>query len=100
MLVLRIGRQARWAADRVAADPEHVAQAALDLELAPDETGLSVFRVEGEDERREVAVRFALTCREKPAHVDFVEFPTELATTLGLTVAPAPMPELDPYLSG
>ncbi len=100
MLILRIGRRARWGADRLADNDEHVADAAGDLELAPDEEGLSVFRAEGEDERREVAVRFALTCREKPQHLDFVAFPSELASDLGLAVTHVPLEELDPFLSG
>ena len=100
MLVLRVGRKARWEeGDRPADDPLRVSQAALDLQLAPDEAGLSVFQVEGEDEPREVAVRFALTCRDRPAHVDFVVFPAELATGLGLTVAPVPIEGLDPDLN-
>jgi hypothetical protein len=64
MLLLRIGIRSRWAPDRVADEPDHVAKAAVDLELRPDEDGLSVFRVEGEDDSREVAVRFALNCRK------------------------------------
>jgi hypothetical protein len=99
MLVLRIGRKSRWAEDRGADNPAHVAQAALDLELGPGEAGLSVFLVESEGERSEVAVRFALTCRERPAHLDYVVFPAELVTDLGLTIVPAPMAKLDPYLS-
>jgi hypothetical protein len=99
MLVLRVGRKARWEGDRPADDPGRVSQAALDLQLGPEEVGLSVFRVEGEDETVEVAVRFALTCRDRPAHVDFVIFPAELATELGLTVAPVPIEGLDPTLN-
>ena len=83
MLVLRVGRKARWEGDLPADDPGRISQAALDLQLGPDEVGLSVFRVEGEEETVEVAVRFALTCRDRPAHVDFVVFPAELATELG-----------------
>jgi hypothetical protein len=99
MLVLRVGRKARWEGDLPADDPGRISQATLDLQLGPDEAGLSVFRVEGEDETVEVAVRFALTCRERPAHVDFVVFPAELATVLGLTVALVPIEGLDPALN-
>jgi hypothetical protein len=85
MLVLRVGREARREGALPTDDPGRISQATLDLQLGPDEIGLSVFRVEGEDETIEVAVQFALTCRDRPAHVDFVVFPEELATDLGLT---------------
>jgi hypothetical protein len=69
------------------------------LELAPDEDGLSVYRVAGEEDAREVSVRFALTCRDSPRNVDYVAFPAELAEALGLAVAHVPSEELDTYLS-
>jgi len=59
VLILRVGRIARWASDRAADVPAHVDQAAIDLGLAPGESGLSVFRADGAEEQREVAVRFA-----------------------------------------
>jgi hypothetical protein len=99
MLLLRIGTRSRWVPDRAANAPDHVAQAAVDLELRPDEDGLSVFRVEGEDDSREVAVRFALTCRKDRGPVDYLVFPSELAERLGLAVAYVPHPDLDPRLS-
>jgi hypothetical protein len=99
MLLLRIGIRSRWAADRVADEPDHVAKAAVDLELRPDEEGLSVFRVEGEDDSREVAVRFALNCRKDHGPVDYLVFPSELAERLGLAVVYLPREDLDPRLS-
>jgi hypothetical protein len=99
MLLLRIASQGRWAADRVAGDPRHVEEAATDLRLEPHESGLSVFRTEGEDDAREVAVRFAMTCRVDPRHADYLVFPSEVAERLGLVVAPVPREDLDPHLS-
>jgi len=99
MLLLRIGIRSRWAADRIADEPDHVAKAAIDLELRPDEDGLSVFRVVGEDDSREMAVRFALTCRKDRGPIDYLVFPSELAERLGLAVAHVPRGDLDPRLS-
>jgi hypothetical protein len=99
MLLLRIGIRSRWATDRIADEPDHVAKAAVDLELRPDEDGLSVFRVEGEDDSREVAVRFALNCRNDRGPIDYLVFPSELAERLGLAVASVPREDLDPRLS-
>jgi hypothetical protein len=97
--LLRIGRLRRWSLDRDAGRPEDVAEAARDLSLDVGEAGLSVFRVEDEDETREVVVRFALTCRPKPQHLDFVVFPSELVSHLGLDIAPVPREDLEPFLS-
>ena len=58
-----------------------------------------MFRVEGAEEATEVALRFALTRRDEPRNVDFVVFPGELPRALGLSVVPAPAPDLEPYLS-
>jgi hypothetical protein len=59
--LLRIGRQRRWSSDRDATSPEDVAEASRDLKLDVGEEGLSVYRVEGQEESLEVAVRWALT---------------------------------------
>ena len=83
MWVLRVGRKARWDVDRDASDPGQVAEAADDLRLGPGEVGLSVFRIDADDEIREVGVRYALTCRRKPEHLDYVLFPEELAVRPG-----------------
>src|ERR1700677_2622542 len=88
MWVLRVGRKARWEGPRDASDPGQIAEAAEDLRLGPDEVGLSVYRIVDPAEVQEVAVRFALTCRRKPEHLDYVLFPGELATDLGLDVTP------------
>jgi hypothetical protein len=93
-----VGRLSRWSLDRDARRPEDIAEAARDLSLDVGEEGLSVFRIEGDDEAREVAVRFALTCRPKPQHLDFVVFPSELAEDLGLTIPYAPREDLEPFL--
>jgi hypothetical protein len=69
------------------------------LRLDAGEHGLSVFRVEGEGEALEVAVRFAITCRANSQHLDFVVFPSELALGLGLTVRYIPREYLDPFLN-
>jgi hypothetical protein len=99
MLLMRIGRQARWAFDRVADNPDHVSDAAKDLRLDEGEGGLSVYKLEGEEERREIAIRFAVTCRDWPPDpLDCVVFSEGLATGLGLTVALVPRSDLDPYL--
>jgi hypothetical protein len=97
--LLRVGRQRRWGFERDASNPDDVAEASLDLQLAVDEDGLSVYRVEDETESLEVAVRWALTCRSKPQPMDYVVFPSELASDLGLTVAQTSREELDPFLN-
>jgi hypothetical protein len=100
MLLLRVGRISRWAPDRAASITAHVDQAAIDLRLAPGETGLSVFRADDAEEQHEVAIRFSLICRDwPPDHLDYVVFPADLATTLGLSVSPMPRDDLDLYLS-
>ncbi len=99
MLLLRIASRGRWAADRAAGDQRHVEDAAGDLQWKPRDSGLSVFRTEGEEDEREVAVRFALTCRRDPRHADDLVFPSELAEGLGLVVAHVPREDLDPRLS-
>jgi hypothetical protein len=98
MLLLRIANRSRWAVDRVADDPGHVADAATDLRLKPYEGGLSVFRVEGDDDSREAAVRFALTCRKDRRPIDYLVFSSALAEELGLAVAHVPRADLDPFL--
>jgi hypothetical protein len=99
MFLLRIGSRGRWPAERGPAEPGLVDRAASDLTLRAGEANLSVFRVVTAEESEEVALRFALTGREEPRHVDYVVFPSELADALGLAVAHAPMDDLDPYLS-
>lgn len=99
MLLLRIAGRNRWAADRTNADREHVEDAAVDLQVRVGESGLSVFHTEGAEDARELAVRFALTCREDPRHVDYLVFSAETAERLGLIVVPAPREDLEPRLS-
>ena len=77
-----MGRLRRWSIERDAGRPKTWPEASRDLRLEAGEAGLSVSRVEGEGEAREVAVRFALTCRPDPQHLDFVVFPSELASRL------------------
>jgi hypothetical protein len=98
MLLLRIASRGRWAADRAAGDPRHVEDAAADLQLKPRESGLSVYHTMGEEDTREIVVRFALTCRRDPRHADYLVFPAELAERLGLVVAHVPREDLDPRL--
>jgi hypothetical protein len=100
MLLLRVGRKSRWDFDRRSDEPGHVEAAASDLSLRPADQGLlSVYKVECESDEREVALRYAVTCRNKPEPLDYVVFPADLATALGLTVAHEPSAEIDPYLS-
>jgi hypothetical protein len=99
MWVLRVVRKARWDTDRDALDPIQVSEAAEDLRLGPGEVGLSVFRVHGGEEIQEVAVRYALTCRRKPEHLDYVVFPEDLVQELGLAIEPRSVAGLDPYLN-
>jgi hypothetical protein len=96
--LLRVGRQRRWSLERDAAQPEDVIEAAEDLRLDEREEGLSVYQVEGEGEALEVALRFALTLRPKIQPMDYVAFPSELASNLGLTVSHVPRRDLDPLL--
>jgi hypothetical protein len=93
-----VGRQRRWSFERDAARPEDVVEAAKDLQLDENEEGLSVYRVEGEGEALEVALHFALTLRPKLQPMDYVAFPSELASDLGLTVSRVPRADLVPYL--
>jgi hypothetical protein len=99
MFLLRVGRFHRWEGSRDSRQPEEVAEAARDLQLAEGEVGLSVYRVEDQIDCREVAIRFAVTQRAKLQHLDYVVFPPNLAMDLGLTVEPVPRTGLDPYLN-
>jgi hypothetical protein len=99
MFLLRIGSLGRWPSDRGVLGADAAAKAAADLALRARDSGLSVFRVEGAVESTEVALRYALTCRDEPRNVDYVVFPSDLPTALGLSVVPAPTPDLEPYLS-
>src|SRR4051812_44954204 len=40
-----------------------------------------------------------MTCRNRPDHLDYIVFPAELASDLGLSVSQVPRSELDEYLS-
>jgi len=97
--LLRVGRLRRWGFERDAGRPEDVAEASRDLRLDAGEEGLSVYHVEREGESLEVAVRFALTCRTNPQHLDYVVFPSELASDLGLTVRYIPSEHVDAFLN-
>jgi hypothetical protein len=99
MFLLRIGSLGRWRSDRGVLEANAAASAAADLTLRARESGLSVYRVEGAGESTEVALRYALTCRDEPRNVDYIMFPSELPEAIGLSVVPAPMPDLEPYLS-
>src|SRR4051794_7627603 len=99
MWLLRIGVRGRWSHDRSADNPEDVEAAAKDLKLNPRHQGLSVYRP-GEEGAEQVALHFALTCRDAPPdHVDYVVFPGELAERLGLTVVPTKIEGLEPFLN-
>jgi hypothetical protein len=77
-----------------------VAEAAKDLLLREDETGLSVFRVADLGEADRVAKLFALTCRERPGPLDYVLLPPECFVPLhGVALLPVPDEQLHPYLS-
>jgi hypothetical protein len=97
--LMRVGRLRRWSFERDAGSPEDVAEASRDLMLDVGEEGLSVYRIEGESEAHEVAVRFALTCRPDPQHLDYIVFPSELAAEIGLTVPYLPREDQDPFLN-
>ena len=99
VLLLRVGRKAKWDVAPEAIDDDRIRQAASDLLLASGEEGLSVYKVEGEADQREVAVRFAPACRDRLDHVDFVVFPAQLAIDLGLSVEKIPSEECDPGLN-
>lgn len=99
MLLLRVGRQARWGADRRAGNPDHVADAARDVSLSGGEVGLSVYRVEGDDDARELAIRYALANGDGPTeNMDYVVFPDRLAISIGLIVREMPSGDRDPLL--
>ncbi len=99
MYLLRVGRKRRWRFEQDAGRAEDVAEASRDLELAIGEEGLSVYRVTGEAEAREVAVRWALTCRSGPQNMDYVVFPSDLASDLGLTISHVTRGDPDPFLN-
>ncbi len=99
MWLWRVGRRARWQG-ATATNPEQVAEAAKDLCLREQETGLSVFRVADLGEADRVAKLFALTCRERPGRLDYVLIPLEaLAPLHGVQLLPVPDPRLHPYLA-
>jgi hypothetical protein len=100
MLILRIGTRGRWLPKSVVDESKRVELAVRDLARKPGEPGLSVYRVDAEDEERQVAVRFAVTLRSaRSEHLDYIVFPAEVAEGLGLTVAHVPQEGIDPYLS-
>jgi hypothetical protein len=95
---LRIGRQGRWTG-KSPHDPGHVAEAARDLALRPDEEGLTIFRALDAGEAMHLARVFALTCRDRPANLDYVLIPEDCLSDVRLSVVKKPDPNLHPYLS-
>jgi hypothetical protein len=102
MWLLRGVAKNRWQ-DRGADDPAHVAAAAKDLSLRPGEDGLSLFRVDDEEDGRQVATLLGVYKtleRGRSDHVDYLLIPSDAFATLGLSVVPVPDPVLGPELSG
>jgi hypothetical protein len=101
MWLLRGVGKNRWQG-RGADDPAHVAAAAKDLSLRPGEDGLSLIRVDDEDDGRRVATRLGVYKaleRGQSDHVDYILIPPDVFATLGLSVVPVPDPALGPELS-
>jgi hypothetical protein len=71
VLLVRIGRRARWQ-ERSAGVEADVREAAKDLTLRDGETGLSVYRVSNREEARDVALGWALEKRDRDDHVDYL----------------------------
>jgi hypothetical protein len=102
MWLLRGVVKARWL-DRVAGDPAHVAAAARDLGLRPGEDGLSMFRVDDEEDGRRVATllgAYKSLIRGRSDHVDYILVFSEVFAGFGLSIVPVPDPPLGPELSG
>jgi hypothetical protein len=101
MWLLRGVRRNRWQG-RSADDPAHVAAAARDLSLRPGEDGLSLFRVDDEDDGRRVATLLGVYKtleRGQSDHVDYILIPSDVFAALGLSVVPVPDPALGPELA-
>jgi hypothetical protein len=101
MWLLRGVRKNRWEG-RGADDPAHVAAAARDLSLRPGEDGLSLFRVDDEQDGRRVATLLGVYKaleRGQSDHVDYILIPSDVFATLGLSIVPVPDPALGPELS-
>ena len=95
----RVGRRPRWA-ETTSPTTAQVAEATRDLLLREQEEGLSVFQVAGEAGAERVAVLFAVTCRERPAHVDYVLIPPKCFASLpSVHLIQVPDTQLHPDLS-
>jgi len=77
MWLLRGVGRSRWQ-DRRADDPSHIAAAAKDLSLRPGEDGLSLFRVDDEEDGRRVATLLGVHKRRvsgRSDHLDYILVP-------------------------
>ena len=57
-----------------------------------------MYRTESSEDSREIALRFALTCRKDPRHADYLVFSSDAAERLGLVVVHVPREDLHPLL--
>jgi hypothetical protein len=91
----------RWL-NRRADDSAHVDAAARDISLRPGEDGLSLYRVDDEEDGKRVGTLFGVykkQVRGRADHVDYILIPADSFTGLGLSVLPVPDPALGPELS-
>src|SRR5438876_11318372 len=73
---------------------------AQDLQLRPDENGLSVFASKDNSEAELIGQLFAFTCMRRPQDLDYLLIPPECFGAVGLSVSPVPQPEtFHPFLS-
>lgn len=93
---LRIGKASRWEQSETGELPA-VEEAAKDLELRPQEQGLSIYRLDHEGEIMNLATVYSLTLRDNPAHFECVIFPASLLS--GYIIDAVPEPSHLPFLS-
>jgi len=100
MWLLRGVAKSRWE-NRRAEDSAHIA-AARDLSLRSGEDGLSLYEVEDEEDGKRIATLFGVHKKltlGRSDHVDYLLIPTDYFARFGLTIIPAPDPDLGPRLS-
>jgi hypothetical protein len=86
---LRIGKAQRWEQNETGELPT-VEEAAKDLELRPQERGLSIYRLDHKDEITDLAALYSLTLRDNPAHFECVIFPASLLLDYRIEAVPEP----------
>lgn len=94
-------RKDRWLEDRDASNDDDVKKAAEDMMLRPTETGLSLYKVDTEQEAAKVAAYFVFTRRKPkaPEPIDFLLIPSQCFREVGVRPRLVPDDHLHPFLS-